>query len=478
MVSLILAVPGDVGANSAHDPILITGNQEFTAANGVIGGSGTAEDPFVIAGWQINPTVDPGIHIIRTTAHFVIRDVVIQGTSIWADGPMGVVVEHASNFEIDAVDVSYCGAGIISYKTVDSVIEGCNVHDNGFGIYLSYSRNVEIDGNTASSNMFPGISVESSENCDVINNVINGRGIGISYSRWITASGNIMTYGGVGISGRSLPEFDSHTIPPDNLVNGLPVYYYAGVQGLRLEGIQAGGIILAGCQDVELVGLTIADASGIEIAFSSFVSMDSCILQNNGHGVMIWGSKLTDIRNCLFTGNRDGIWMLYSALVSVSECQFSGNTASGISMFRSDGIFIGESTFSANFKALDFQECSRVTISGNLITASSYGINLDSCSKIWILGNEISYSTMDGFGVGINMGDSTKVDVIQNNFIGNEHQAFVYNAGEVSWDDGVSIGNYWDDYTGTDANNDLIGDTPYVIYGDDQDNFPHMVPFT
>jgi nitrous oxidase accessory protein NosD len=42
-----------------------------------------------------------------------------------------------------------------------------------------------------------------------------------------------------------------------------------------------------------------------------------------------------------------------------------------------------------------------------------------------------------------------------------------------SWDNG-SKGNYWSDYAGTDSNGDGIGDTPHVLYENNQDNFPLM----
>lgn len=73
-------------------------------------------------------------------------------------------------------------------------------------------------------------------------------------------------------------------------------------------------------------------------------------------------------------------------------------------------------------------------------------------------------------------GDSNSV--YHNNFIGNIEQVrtdyTVY--GRDFWDkDGE--GNYWSDYTGSDANRDGIGDTPYVIDEMRRDNFPLMFPW-
>jgi len=43
------------------------------------------------------------------------------------------------------------------------------------------------------------------------------------------------------------------------------------------------------------------------------------------------------------------------------------------------------------------------------------------------------------------------------------------------WDNGIE-GNYWSDYNGTDNNGDGIGDTPYIIDENNQDNYPLMEP--
>jgi len=44
------------------------------------------------------------------------------------------------------------------------------------------------------------------------------------------------------------------------------------------------------------------------------------------------------------------------------------------------------------------------------------------------------------------------------------------------WDNGVDQGNYWSNYEGEDADGNGVGDTPYIIDEENQDNYPLMNP--
>jgi len=66
-------------------------------------------------------------------------------------------------------------------------------------------------------------------------------------------------------------------------------------------------------------------------------------------------------------------------------------------------------------------------------------------------------------------------NVVHGNFISNTYQ--VWDVISSSWDDGYqSGGTYWDNYTGTGGDKDGIGDPPYVIDADSQDNYSLMEP--
>jgi len=140
------------------------------------------------------------------------------------------------------------------------------------------------------------------------------------------------------------------------------------------------------------------------------------------------------------------------------------------------------------------------TITGNTIVSNEMGIYLDTVNGYMINGNIIANNKMDA----IYMDDSENNDISNNLIKNNEkaiilvdcsnkiyHNDFIDNTnpgfetttphGESNnvWDDGYpSGGNYWSDYTGVDADNDGVGDTPYYISAVNPDRYPLMKPIS
>ena len=108
---------------------------------------------------------------------------------------------------------------------------------------------------------------------------------------------------------------------------------------------------------------------------------------------------------------------------------------------------------------------SNVIIANNLVNNYN-GLLLSETNDNVISQNNLTNSNNPyGVGYGILLWGSSNNEIFQNNFIDNRSPAQVTNSASQShnsWDNGKE-GNFWDDYTGTDANNDGTGDTPYEI---------------
>jgi len=108
------------------------------------------------------------------------------------------------------------------------------------------------------------------------------------------------------------------------------------------------------------------------------------------------------------------------------------------------------------------------TITGNNITGNVEGVFLHSSSN-----NTVSCNNIIDNGIGSRFYSSSNNNAIyHNNFINNQ-QVLLSGSANNKWDNGCE-GNFWSDFVGTDSNGDGIGDTPYIIDGSNQDNYPLM----
>lgn len=229
----------------------------------------------------------------------------------------------------------------------------------------------------------------------------------------------------------------------------------------------------------------------IKNTVSHFVIKDCNILFNN---ILFNGVHLEDvcngkIKDCVFhyeSSVEAGVGIISSNSIIVEGCIFySGQHGYGVEIESSENIEINDCVFNGGLMGIGIalkskeqnkninNEIHHCKING--YQTGIYFANSDD--------NEIHHCTLRNNAMNIQIGNSLSPD-INNNII--HHNDFLdivpiggYNAdsyGNNQWNDEYGEGNYWEDYTGTDENGDGIGDTPYIISKNNQDNYPLMQP--
>jgi len=144
-------------------PIVIYGDEGFTRDNGVVAGSGTADDPYIIEGWEIDATGHfYGVYISNTRAYFIIRNCKIYGAVKY-----GVHLVNVANGKIIGNNIASNSYGIYLEYSSNNIIEYNNIADNFEGIHLLDSSNNVIAGNNFINNSWQASSYGSTNTWDL-----------------------------------------------------------------------------------------------------------------------------------------------------------------------------------------------------------------------------------------------------------------------------------------------------------------------
>src|SRR3989454_8206306 len=189
----VTAAPTPIAGRSLtpHTPILIDSDANFTAANGVTSGDGSAGNPYAIEGWDINAANGDGVFLRSTTAHVILRNLFVHD-----GGPtyVGILILQASNVTVDHVNATSSAQGIYVVVGTDIWVHASNGSSaQGGGIAVTTSTRVVIDDNDAWSSEY-GIWVNGSTSATIENNRLhrNGRGVSVTLSPGILISGNVI----------------------------------------------------------------------------------------------------------------------------------------------------------------------------------------------------------------------------------------------------------------------------------------------
>jgi nitrous oxidase accessory protein NosD len=416
------SLPARTEAYTVRGPIVIDHSDDWSnpAVSGVVGGSGTPSDPYIISGWQIIVSSGEGIRIKDQVAvSFVIKDVEVtvgSGSGIYLYNVVG------GSFAIQDVHVNGTAnpTGTIKamwffYADVANwYIEDCLINDTHTGLDLDWCD----DG-----------SVQRTSFLD-----ISGWAADMSACRRVHFVGNHFESAN-GIAGTGW-EY-SNVVLNDFVNTGMCVS-----AGSLSKGIVVKENVATDCS----VAVTFAGSStDMQVQNNHFVNcMD---------GITFNSVTYSDIRGNVIEGStRAGIWIgPNSYTATITDNVVSGTD--GLSAIYLDGCWDVNIT--------------RNVLSDNIADTGGFGtigggVSVDTgCTEMLIYNNSfvnnIPQQAEDASSDFVNLWNKT------------------YPVGGNYWSDYSGI----DDLSGPDQDlpgSDGFGDEPYDIDGDSFDHYPRMVP--
>jgi len=329
-------LPDIASGYTPRGPIYIDGNGDFAPGNGVTGGNGTWDDPYLIQGWEVGVVSSwAAIEIRNTDAHFVID-------AVHVFNPSG---------RIDAVGLRFANVtnGVVSNSLVEDLLYAVQFpqfspwssnitlarsefRDNGWMLGCNPTLCVGADRLTVANNTIDRSHVElrGSTNVSILGNTFVDSGIARSgsSSRGIVIAFNTMTNGSIwaqdtvfigspldmAILGNAISNGNIFLSQADNVIIQDNSLSNAGATGLFFDA----GLYLDLTSNVQVSGNTISGPLwGVVVNGILFpgqpISITGNVVANTSYGISGGASAWTPVHhNCLLSnavhGQGPGFW--------------------------------------------------------------------------------------------------------------------------------------------------------------------------
>lgn len=471
-------------AKMPHPPIRITeetGPQGFILGygpdgepihrpgSGVVNGTGTAENPYVIEGWCITPQVpdedettdvplvgtptatpvsSTGIVILNTTAHVVIRDNVVDGHAL--DAPeiddqqeVGILISNAENVTLASSTITNnlegvhlfgsqptvqdntikhnSGVGIRATATQGAIIENNSIAKNGAGIRMTDVDNVKIKTNMITDNKGEGIHLDHSRDPLVQGNKIgrNGwrgdGGIVVTSSKGGLFSNNLLSQNirqDILLASSTQVQLRNNTIVGEGVIAGLAIEgtdpsHYQHIVG---PSNTVNGDPIRFLKDEQGVEVQ-TPAAQVFLVNTTKVRVHGLNLSLTPMPIVLLSTNDTTVANNSLSNNARGILSMNSSYIKFRHNRVGSNTGAALEIRRSATVRIRNNSLTENWDSgLYMKDTVGANVANNTIQDNSHGIQLVGSREVIIRGNSIVQNPF----AGVELKDSGEIRIAGN----------------------------------------------------------------
>ncbi len=464
---------------SSHDSIVIISNQDFVDQGW--DGNGSKNNPYMIQDLNITSD-DRCISISSTDVYFKIIDCFFSYETEQNQG-IGVSLEASHNGIIENCDfvglfygvyLRHSDNNIIAFNEIDAAgyasinlyeSEGCEVFNNSIGEIGNMGINADtvvdvLFANNSFHNEFYGLHLVDSINCTLLNNKFEKVGL------WIR--------------GTEREHFLSNTLE-SNTVGTKPISVLTNRSSEILDASSFGQLFLFNSNncivenaifDYRNVGVSLALCNNCIVRDLNSVYNAICLVELQVcFNVKVTGCSISESHNA-------GFRFLNTLDCSLTECNTGSspsNTVFGIEIYNTKNTTIAQNAFqAAGVSGSDNTDCSIIDndIEGRINVGNS-GMHFSNSHNFTLKDNDlheldtgivfgwgstngtfINNSIHDNRRYGIELGETCEgFRIYDNSFWYNDLGNAIDDGNSNYWDDGINIGNQWDDYNGTGVYN-------------------------
>ena len=183
--------------------------------------------------------------------------------------------------------------------------------------------------------------------------------------------------------------------------------------------------------------------------------------------MVVWYSHGNTIENNFGKYNRYSLHFMYAGKNIIKNNRYENNSVGIFFMYSQDSIATGnivKSSLGATGMGIGLKDSSNFTLKDNTIIYCAQGLYIDRSpfepgTHNIIEGNKLLYNAEAMHFHSLSINNIIKDNIIQGNIedVVNDSKRDRAQGNEI-------VGNYWDNYTGFDNNDDGIGDTPHKVY--------------